>query len=82
MKKKSDKVLIALIFILGIAFLSWIIPQGAYNNGEFETLDRTRAGIFDVFVELCVALYSNYTEILYILIVGGCYGVLSKSKRY
>ena len=82
MKKKSDKVLIALIFILGIAFLSWIIPQGAYNNGVFETLDRTRAGIFDVFVELCVALYSNYTEILYILIVGGCYGVLSKSKRY
>ncbi len=82
MKKKNDKVIILSFIILAVALLSWIVPQGAFNYGLYESIDRVRAGIFDVFVDVCMAFYSNITEILFILIVGGCYGVLSKAKGY
>jgi len=82
MKKKNDKVIILAFIMLAIAILSWIVPQGAFNYGVFESIERVRAGIFDVFVDICMAFYSNITEILFILIVGGCYGVLSKANGY
>ena len=82
MKKKSDKVLILLIIIVGMVLVSWILPQGEFSLGVFENVDKVRVGIFDIFVNICMALYYNYADILFILIVGGCYGVLSKSVRY
>ena len=82
MKKKSDKVLIVLLFIVAIAVLSWIIPQGFYSYGVYASMETVRAGIFDVFVQICFAFYYNYVDILFILLVGGCYGVLSKTKSY
>ncbi len=82
MKRKSDKILIVLLFIVGIALLSWIIPQGVYNIGIYQAAETSRAGIFDIFVQMCFAIYYSYSDIIFILVVGGCYGVLSKSKRY
>jgi len=83
MKKKSDKVLILFVIIMAFAVLSWIIPQGSFSYGVYTLAENTaRAGIFDVFVDLFLAIYYNYTDILFILVVGGCYGVLSKSKSY
>ena len=82
MKRKSDKILILLLFIVGIAFLSWIIPQGAYSYGIYQAETTNRAGIFDIFVQLCFAIYYSYSDIIFILVVGGSYGVLSKSKKY
>ncbi len=83
MKKKSDKVLILFLIILGFAVLSWIIPQGTFSYGAYAASEApVRAGIFDIFVDLFLAIYYNYTDILFILVVGGCYGVLSKTKSY
>ena len=82
MKRKSDKIFIILLFIVGIALLSWIIPQGVYNVGIYQTADTSRAGIFDIFVQMCFAIYYSCSDIIFIILVGGCYGVLSKSKRY
>ena len=82
MKKKSDKVLIVLLFIVAIAVLSWIIPQGFFSYGVYSGMETVRAGIFDIFVQICFAVYYNYVDILFILLVGGCYGVLSKTKAY
>jgi len=83
MKKKSDKVLILFVIILAFAILSWFIPQGTFSYGVYTAVESPiRAGIFDIFVDLFLAIYYNYTDILYILVVGGCYGVLSKTKSY
>lgn len=82
MKKKSDKVLIILLFIVAIAVLSWIIPQGFFSYGVYSGMDTVRAGIFDVFIQIIFAVYYNYVDILFILLVGGCYGVISKTKAY
>lgn len=82
MKKKSDKVIIMLCILAVIAVLTWIIPQGSVEYGVYQASDRLRAGIFDIFVEICLSIYYHFTDILFILVIGGCYGVLSKSKMY
>lgn len=82
MKKKSDKVIIILAILVVLAILTWIIPQGSMEYGIYSPVTRVRAGIFDIFVEICLSIYYHFTDIAFILVVGGCYGVLSKSKMY
>ena len=84
MKKKSDKIVIVSIAILIVAILSWFISGGYYSNGVFTSDGMVRAGLYDI---LYAILYTFCNEavminICYILIVGGCYGVLTQTNAY
>ncbi len=82
MKKKSDKIVMLLIFTIGFALLTWFIDGGMYDSGVFASTGRIRAGIYDIFLVIYSALYYRTKDILYILVVGGCYGVLTQTKTY
>ena len=85
MKKKSDKVIILLLVLIVFGVLAWIVPQGNFEYGTYYAVEPSnvvRPGIFDIVSSFCSAIYTNLTDILFILLVGGCYGVLSKMKRY
>ena len=82
MKKKSDKVAILLLILVGCALLAWFVPQGSFENGTYVGSTVVRPGITDIFADICLGLYSAFTDIAFLLIIGGCYGVLSKTKAY
>ncbi|MDE5888656.1 MAG: hypothetical protein K2H20_01405, partial [Bacilli bacterium] len=82
MKKKSDKVIILLIAILIFMVMSWIVEGGAYSSGQFASTGVSQIGLFDVFLAIYSAFFRMLPDILYILVVGGCYEVLSQTKGY
>lgn len=81
MKKNS------LLKVLGISFLvvvvlTWLIPAGSYSSGTFTSGDYSPAGLLDLF-RIPLSTLSNYAGYaLYILILGGFYGVLNKTGVY
>ena len=67
----------ALLFVI----LSWIIPA-AYYSGEFIDQGLVQAGLFDFFNYSLTSLsYFGYIS-LYVIFVGGFYGVLNKIPAY
>ena len=80
--KKNDK--LKILLVLGIAFviLTWIVPAGSYQSGAFVSSGIVRAGIFDYLLIVYYALYYRASDIFYLLVLGGFYGVLSKTKGY
>ncbi len=81
--KKNDKIKILFIIVLFSILLTWFIAGGTYNESGVFTLSKiTRAGVFDFFLILFYSLYYNITNIFYLLMIGGCYGILSKTKSY
>ena len=82
MKNKNDKIFILLLVVLVCLVMSWIVEAGVYNSGAFSNVGYYRAGIFDVFALILSALYYKRIELFYILLIGGCYGVLVQTKMY
>ena len=82
MKKRSDKIVILLIILLAFAVLSWIIPGGSFIDGAYKEAAASRAGIYDFFLLIYSAFYYKIPDLFFIFILGGIYGVLSKTKMY
>ncbi len=81
--KKNDKTKILLIILLFSMLLTWFVAGGSYNDdGVFTLAKMTRAGIYDIVIVLFYAFYYNITNIFFIFLIGGSYGVLSKTKSY
>lgn len=82
MKKKYDKIAMLVVIMIVFALLSWLIEGGMYNTGEFVSVGKVRAGLYDLLLVVYSAFYYRAKDILFIFIVGGCYGVLSQTKSY
>ena len=82
MNRKNDKLIIICIAILICGILSWFIVPGMYSSGVFNELEMNRAGLYDVFPVIYSAFDYKLLDVVYILLVGGCYGVLSQTKGY
>ncbi len=84
MKKKSDKIIIISIAILFMVVLSWFISCGYYKGGVFSDEGIIRLGIYDILYNIYVTFTNQAVmmSVAYILTIGGCYGVLSKTKAY
>ena len=79
--KKHNTVKVVLITILVLALLTWILPA-AYFSGEFVKQGRVQVGLFDLFNYPVVALsYFGYIA-LFVILVGGFYGILYKIPAY
>lgn len=81
-EKKNDKLIIFLICFLAFAFLSWIIASSTYQAGVLVDLGMYRAGLYDLVAVIFSGITYKIEDILYILFVGGMYGVLSKTESY
>ena len=79
--KKHNTVKVVLITMLLFMLLTWILPA-AYYSSEYIDQGRIQMGLFDLFNYPLTALsYFGYIA-LFILIVGGFYGVLHKIPAY
>ena len=79
--KKHNIAKVVLITILVIALLSWIIPA-AYYSGSYVDQGRVQMGLFDLFNYPLTALsYFGYIA-LFLILVGGFYGVLYRIPAY
>ena len=78
---KHNAVKVILIVFIGLMLLSWVIPA-AYYSGQYIDQGRTQMGLFDMFNYPLTALsYFGYIT-LFIILVGGFYGILHKIPAY
>lgn len=79
--KKHNTVKVVLVTLLVFMLLSWILPA-AYFQSSYIEQGRVQMGLFDLFTYPTTALsYFGYIA-LYILVVGGFYGILNKIPAY
>lgn len=79
--KKYHTLLVVGITILVVLLLTWILPI-TYLNGEMIAGDRVQAGIFNTFSYSLYTFYNFIYVFLYLLLVGGIYGLLNKTGAY
>ena len=79
--KKHNIFKVVCIAILIAVLLTWIVPSSYYYGGVIDN-GKAQMGIFDLFSYLgSIVSYFGYVP-LYILAVGGFYGVLYKTNGY
>lgn len=79
-KKLLKTILITLLIFIG---LTWVIKTGTYSDaGEFTEGSLNPYGIFDLF-QLPIQAFQTFSQYgVYLLIVGGFYGILKKTETY
>ena len=79
--KKHNIVKVVLITLFVFLLLSWIFPA-AYYSGQYVDQGRTQMGLYDFFNYPVTSLsYFGYIS-LFIILVGGFYGILYKIPAY
>ncbi len=79
--KKHNTVKVVLITILVLLLLTWILPAASFSS-EYVEEGRIQMGLFDLFNYPLTALsYFGYIA-LFVLAVGGFYGILHKIPAY
>ena len=79
--KKHNALKVVLASIIVLLVLSWVIPS-AYFSSEFMDQGRVQMGLFDLFeYPLTAVSYFGFIP-MYLLFVGGFYGVLYKIPAY
>ena len=80
--KKYDKLIMLLCISVAVVVLSWFIKGGTFANGVYAELGYSRAGIYDLFYYIYGTVYYKMMDVFFILMIGGCYGVLAETKSY
>lgn len=79
--KKHNALKVVIITLLLFALLTWILPCATYQT-EYTELGRYQVGLFDILSYQSTVLgYFGYVA-LFVLVVGGFYGVLYKTGAY
>ena len=85
MKKLFEKHTIAKIvgIVLFIAIvLTWILPYGTFQGTQFYEYGTNRLGFNDIPSIVYNSIYFAIDKVIYLLILGGFYAVLSKTDGY
>lgn len=79
--KRHNTIKVVLVTLLVFMLLSWILPA-AYFSGSYADQGRVQMGLFDLFSYPTTAIsYFGYIAI-FILVVGGFYGILNTIPAY
>ena len=79
--KKHNALKVVIITLLLFALLTWILPCATYQT-EYTEVGRYQVGLFDILsYQSTVFGYFGYIA-LFVLVVGGFYGVLYKTGAY
>ena len=79
--KKYNTLFVVVITILLVTLLTWILPI-TYLNGELTSGDRVQVGIMNLLVYPGFTFYNFIYVFLYLLGIGGIYGLLNKTGAY
>lgn len=80
--KKNGKTLMIFLLIIFVMVLTWFVPSGTFSTGTFVSNGVNPAGFFDFVVLIYYSLTYKAMDIIYILTIGGAYGVLSNVGSY
>lgn len=80
--KKNGKTLMIFLLIIFLMVLTWFVPSGTFSTGTFVSNGVNPAGFFDFIVLIYYSLSYKAMDIIYILTIGGAYGVLSNVSAY
>lgn len=83
MNKNSILKVLGIMFLLFV-IISWIIPAGYFNNGEYVGTTIMPIGLFDIVIYPFMTLTSSVFILmaLDVLLIGALYGVLNKTGFY
>lgn len=70
------------ILFLGSLILTWIIPAGSFNGGEYVETGLVRLGLSDAGNIIYYMLAMSIDKILFLLTLGVFYGILNKIPAY
>ncbi len=79
--KKYNTLFVVAITILVFILLTWIFPI-TYLSGELVSGERAQAGIFNLFSYPIFTFYNFIYVFVYLLGIGGIYGLLNKTGAY
>lgn len=79
--KKHNILKVVLFSLLAVVVLTWIFPTSTFST-TLTVGKRAQMGIFDIFSYFGQGFQYFYQILIYALIVGGFYGVLSKIEAY
>ena len=71
-----------LVIILTMFIFSWVMPYGYFQGADFYDYGMRRIGIIDLSIALYNALYYSMDKLIYLIVLAGFYGVLSKISGY
>lgn len=80
--KKNGNVWIVCVVVALFMLLTWFVNSGSFSSGAYVSNGLTPIGIFDLFVLVFYVLNYKAMEVVYLLMIGGTYGVLSKTAGY
>ena len=80
--KHSDLFRWLLIAIFVAICITWVVPYGYFNGSTYGEVAMKRIGLADLPSLLYYAAYFGLTTLIYLFILGGFYGILSKTKSY
>jgi len=79
--KKHNTVKVVLLTMVVFLLLTWILPA-AYYQTSYVSQGRVQMGLFDIFsYPITTIQYFGYIA-LYVLVIGGFYGVLNRISAY
>lgn len=80
--KKHNLFKVVMLTIAFVVLLSWLLPVSYFSNGSLIEEARTQIGLFTVmnYVGIAIQYFSHIG--LYVLAIGGFYGVLHKISGY
>ena len=80
--KKHNLLRVILLVLLLVVIGTWFLPVYVASNGEFTIQQSVKVGIFNLASYVGIALQVFGPTILYVLAVGGFYGVLYRIPQY
>ena len=72
---------LGILFLLSLV-LTWIIPAGSFNGAEFVDNELVRLGLSDAGNLLYYMFYYSMDKIIFLLVLGAFYGILTKIPAY
>lgn len=71
-----------LVFIAAGIVLTWLLPYGVFREADFYEYAFKRIGLVDVSYAFYHSIYFVMDKIIFLLALGGFYGVVSKTSGY
>ena len=71
-----------MVIVLATLIFSWLVPYGYFQGADFYEYGMQRIGIVDVSIAIYNALYYSVDKVVFLFVLAGFYGVLSKVAGY
>ncbi len=81
MKRKNGTLYTLIIMFLFVALLTWFFPVTVYQT-EFAEQGMARVGLMELFTYPTYTFYNFIYVFIFLLLVGGLYGILKNIKAY